>query len=536
MLQKCTTWVPGVFLAAGGAGIVGVALGGCGDPPVEATGPAPGEIRFVRDGVVRPGPLPAGAPEGSRALGGGWLEPRAWAPGEVVDGQPAPLMAECMPLFSVGLEDVSRLAAAGAPTPDTALAFSPDGSRLAIGGFGGSLRVVDGWTGAEVARGRIAEGFARRLAWSADGGTLYVGEQSPEARVSARDPATLEVRWERPLSGDLERSALPSGEDVYGAYALPGVYALEVLEDGSLIVTGAHGWTLPDGSRRNRSKLWRLRADGEILDAWPEAGAADAVLLHPVIHDRWLLASVSRSASGPDPAGLPIGGVALFELDSLNMRWGRRFEPLAPHFRSVFIWQALGLSEDHAVVGLGDGRAFWLDAAGEIAREIAPGAPQVAAGVPIAAGVGFAALGRDAAGPVAWLLTTETTIPFGSADPSARPPAAHPAQNTVHAWGADGTIRWARQMEHALVGIRPTPDQRELVLAAGSRATDARTDLFGAVVLDAAQGSVRAVCPTAGPAFFDPAVGPDGRRLAVASAPFLHEGAVRGEYTVQVFR
>ena len=518
--------------------ILGLLSGaGCdGEPEVVAPEVA-AEPRFVRDGIVRPGPLPAGAPAGAAAIGAGWLEPRAWAPGELVDGLPAPLMAECMPLFSVQLEDVSKLAAAGAPTPDTALAFSPDGSRLAIGGFGGSLRVVDGWTGAEVARGKIAEGFARRLAWSADGRTLYVGEQSPEARVSARDPDTLAVRWERSLAGDLELSALPPGEDVYGPYSLPGIYALEAVEeDGSLIVTGAHGWTLPDGSRRNRSKLWRLRADGEILDAWPEAGAADAVLLHPVIFDRWLLASVSRSATGPEPAGLPIGGVALFELDSLNMRWGRRFEPLAPHFRSVFIWQGLGLSEQHALVGLGDGRAFLLDPAGEIVQQIAPGAPQVTAGVPIAAGVGFAALGRDGAGPVAWLLTTETTIPFGSADPSARPPAAHPAQNTVHAWGADGKIRWAKQMEHALVGIRPTPDQRELVLAAGSRMTDARTDLFGAVVLDAGQGSVRAVCPTEGPAFFDPAIGPDGRRIAVASAPFLYEGAVRGGYTVQVFR
>jgi hypothetical protein len=91
-------------------------------------------------------------------------------------------------------------------------------------------------------------------------------------------------------------------------------------------------------------------------------------------------------------------------------------------------------------------------------------------------------------------------------------------------------------MEQALVGVQPSPDDRELLLAAGSRQTDARTDLFGAVVLDAATGSVRALCPTGGPAFFNPVYGPDGRRIAVASAPFLQEGAVRGRYAVDVFR
>ncbi len=544
-------------MRSGETWVLSVLLAGCAGESAPEAAPAAApqaapEVRFVRDGLLHGG-TPAALPPGAQILApgalfpaGGWLEPRLWTPGEQVGGAVAPLMAECLPLFSVELEDMSRLAAAGAPTPDTAVAFSPDGSRLAIGGFGGSLRVVDGWSGAEIARASIPEGYARQLAWSADGATLYVGEQSPEARLSARDPATLAARWELSLAADLERSPLPPAEDVYGPYSLPGLYTVEVLEDGTLLVTGAHGWTLADGSRRNRSKLWRVGADGRIMDAWPESGAADAVLLHPVVHDRWLLTGISRSATGPDPIGLPIGGVALFELDSMNMRWGHRFEPLKPHFSSVFIWQALGLSDAHALVGLGDGRAFLLNLDGEEVRQIAPGAPQIAAGVPIAAGIGFAALGHapgapgagapGAGGDIAWLLTTETTIPFGSSDPMARPPAAHPAQNTVHAWGADGAVRWTRQMEHALVGVQPSPDDRELLLAAGSRQTDARTDLFGAVVLDAATGSVRALCPTGGPAFFNPVYGPDGRRIAVASAPFLQEGAVRGRYAVDVFR
>lgn len=495
-----------------------LALLACAGPDGAPTGGSPvaEEVRFVRDGVLR----------------GKAFEARAWTPGEKVGDATAPLLPECVPLFHVELEDMDRAAAVGAPAPAAALAFSPDGGRLAIGSDAGSLRVVDAWTGAAVAERRLAEGAVKQVAWSADGATLYVGEQSPDANLMALDPATLAPRWTVRLADELETSALPPADDIYGLYSLPAVFAIRVLADGSLVVAGAHGWTGADGARKNRARLYRFGADGARRGAWPAEGPADAILLHPAVSGTRALVGVSRSADGPAPAGLPIGGVALIDLETMATAWTRTFPVLAPHYREVFLWEAAGLDDRLAFAGLGDGRAFLMDpATGEVRAAATPGVPVFSGGVPIGASVGF---GTVVDGEAVF-LTTDTSIPWGSADPMARPPAAHPAQNTVHAVAADGTPRWSWQAEHQVQGVAPSPDGRELLVAGAGRTTDTRTDLFGALVLDRATGAVRTTCATEGPAHFRPVWAADGR-LAVSEGAFAAEGGVRGAYRVTVFR
>jgi hypothetical protein len=487
-------------------GILAIALVSCSAPA------PPAETHFVRGGT-----LTAGA-----------FAPRAWTPG--VDG--APLVAECVPVFHVELEDRDRLAAMGAPAPATALAFSPDGASLAIGSDGGSLRVVDGWTGEERAVRRVAEGAVKQVAWSADGATLYAGEQSPDALLHALDPATLATRWSVRLADELETSVLPPADDVYGLYSLPAVFAIRVLDDGSLVVAGAHGWTPTGGERRNRARLYHFSSTGERIGAWPKSGPADAIFLHPATHGRHILLGVSRSAEGEPPADLPIGGLVLVDLDRMDTVWTRTWAPLTPYFTSVFLWEGLGLGDGLAFAGLGDGRAYLYDAAGTELVALTPGVPVLSQGVPISAGVGFGTVVGDAA----YFLTTVTNIPWGSADPMTRPPSAHPAQHTVHAVRQDGSVLWSRPFEHAVQGIVASPAGDALLVGAAERQTDTRADLYGALVLDRATGEVVTTCATEGPAYFRPVWAPDGGRIAVSESAFLAGQEVRGAYRVTVFR
>lgn len=480
-----------------------IALLACSDPPEPP--------RFVRGGIVRSGSF----------------EARAWTPGETVEGVVAPANPECAPLYTVELEDMSRLAAMSAPAPGAALAFAPDG-RLAVGSDAGSLRVLSP-TGEELVRTSIAEGAVKRVAWSPSGDTLYVGEQSPDAELRALDPGSLETRWSIRLADELETSALPPADDVYGLYSLPGVFSIHVLEGGDLLVAAAHGWT--DGTRKNRARIYRFAPDGSPRGAWPASGPADAVLLHPAVSKDRVLVGVSRSADGPAPIDLPIGGVIALNLATLSPAWQSTFAPLEPYFKGVFLWEASGISQTMGLAGLGDGRAVLFGPDGVVTHTLTPGVPVLSQGVPIATGVGFGTVVDD----TAYFLTTSTNIPWGSADPMARPPAAHPAQNTVHAVGADGVTRWSWQTEHAVQGVVPSPDGAELLLAAAERASDTRTDLYGALILNRATGKLVTTCPTEGPAYFRPAWGADGR-IAVSEAPYLLDGAVRGAYRVTVFR
>ena len=427
-------------------------------------------------------------------------------------------------MWSVELEDMDRMAAMGAPPPGAALAFSPDG-RLAIGSDAGSLRVLDA-TGKTLAQRTIAEGAVKQLAWSQD--TLYAGTQSPDAELLALSADTLDTRWHVSLSGDLVTSALPPGDDVYGLYSLPAVFSLQVLPGGDLLVAGVHGWTA-DGVRKNRARLYRFAPDGTQRRAWPANGPLDGILLRPVVADG-VLAFVARNADGPAPTDVPVSSLARLDLD-LGLTWTRPFSPLEPWFKEAYVWEAVGLSKDLAMVGFGDGRVFLLGPDGTERAALTPGVPILSQGVPIAASVGFGTVIGDAA----YYTTNATNIPWGSADPATRPPSAHPAEHTLHAVGPDGVERWVWHGEQAIEGVVPSPDGNTLLLAAAARDSDTRTDLFGALLIDRATGALVTTCPTEGPAWFRPAWAADGR-IAVAESAFTVDGQVKGAYRVTVFR
>jgi outer membrane protein assembly factor BamB len=468
---------------------------------------------------------------------GGTIEARAYQPGETVDGVVAPHAPECRSQLVIPLEDRRADAEQGAPPAGAALAFSPDSATLVIGSVEGAIKVVRVPSGAVVAEKQLAEGSVKQVAYSHDGSTIYVGEQSPDAYVYALDAATLTERWKLRLADDIASSALPADDTMYGRFSLPGAYAVQVLRDGRVLVAGAHGWITGEG-RQNRARLYVLSAAGEQLAAYPSAGAADGIFLFPSVYEPEegpgdVLLGVARSADGPAPDGLPVGGLLDLSSSDLSMRWSTLFPPLTPWFKDVYFWEAVVRGPGFAFAGLGDGRAFMLDETGKSAATLQPGIPVLTGGVPIGVGVGFATANRQGV----WYLTTSTNIPWGSADPAARPPSAHPAENTVHAVKPDGTPRWDRQLHEAVAGVVLSPDGSELLVGAGPRESDTRTDLFGAVVLDAATGKTITTCSTVAPTDFRPVYAPDGGWIAVTEAPFkTGDGSVSGAYQVTVFR
>lgn len=492
---------------------------GCSQaPPDEAP-------TFVRDGIV----LMEG--DGRRLPDGRVLVEEHWSAGESLHGAVAPRVAECVPLFHVPLGDVRRHVLMGGEAPDTALAFSPDGSRLAVGDFTGRLLVVDAWTGRVLARKRLAETLIKRVAWSPDGRTLYAAEQSPDAFVHALDPDSLEIRAQVRLADEVGTSSPPDGDDLWGVYALPAAYALEILPGGDLIVAATHGWD-QDGRRLNRARLLRLDSDLQQLAAWPPEGPADAVFRSLHVEGGRIAVPLGRSADGPPP-DLPIGGVQILDEDLRPVRTVE-IAPLEPYYSDAFVWEALAFDPSgQLAVGLGDGRVVIED--GPV---LEVGTPVLAGEVPIAAAVG----------QIAWpgtllAVTARTDIPWGAASPELRPPGAHPGENALTAWSVEGTsarVAWTFQGAHVLQGLTLVPERGEVVVGAGARDTDRRRDLFGALVLDLeGEGSgarrLKAWCATEGPVFFRHAATEDGR-IAVAEFPWADGEQLAGAYRVTVFR
>ena len=502
------------------------------------TPPTPeGELIFVRGGVVGPPGLDAGrALPGDRAL----VE-RGWSPGEAVSlgglSGVAPRRAECVTLFQRELGDVSRLMAMGAEAPNTALTFSADGERLAVGTYLGEVLVLDGWTGQVVARRRLAETMVKYLVFSPDGDTLYAAEQSPDAYVHAFAADTLESRWSVRLADFVETSPAPAAEDIFGVYTLPAAYGVSLLEGGDLLVSAMHSWVV-DGARRNRSQLLRIDPGGAIVARWP-AEAADATFKHPVVDGELVAVIVDRTAAGDPPVGLPIGGVQLLDLETLTPTGSVTTAALTPWFGAASIWGALDISQgdDALFMGFIDGRARLTDLSGEDRFFLESGAPILSGEVPIYAGVGWGLL----AGGRALYVNTSTYIPYGAAAPELRPPTSHPNENTLWSVGLDGEVDWTWSGEHRPQGLTVSPDGGTLLMGAGNRGTDDRRDLFGALLFDLdGEGSgadrLEAFCPTEGPVFFRHALSADGR-VALSEHPYPDgEGGFKGAYRVTVLR
>ncbi len=512
------------------APIVAIGLLACAPTPA----PPPAEVHFVRGGLLQRGG------EGS-PIGEYRFQTIDWNPGESHAGQVAPRLAECVRIASVELGDASRVAAAGGPAPDTDLAFSPDGTRLAIGSFRGEVLLVDVATGAVHARRTLAESMVRRVAWSPDGRTLYAGEQSPDATLHALDPDTLADLWTLRLADRVGTSVLPSGDDLYGIYSLPAAYSIEVLSTGELLVSAAHGWTAEDGNRHNLSQLLRIAPDGKVVAAWP-AEPADATLLHPAVDEGGsrVAMPVNRTAAGDPPADLPVGGLEVLDLATLTPLAAIQVPPLAPWYTSTYLWQAVDVSaaSDTVLLGLGDGRVVLADTSGKQRITLAGGSPILAGDVPIAASVGHAFLHHD----TAVYLTSGTNIPWGAAAPDLRPPALHPASNTVTVVGLDGSPRWSFRGEWDVQGMTLAPDERTLVVGAGERQSDSRRDLFGAMVFDLGgeprpgESRLLATCATESPVFFLQAVSSAGV-IALSEVPWkTSDGGVAGRYAVSLFR
>lgn len=428
---------------------------------------------------------------------------------------PAP-DAGCRPLFTHDLD-----APVVGDGSDARVAWSPDGGRLAVVA-GDRVAVLGGRDGAVVAERAFPESLLRALAWSSDGRTVWVGEQSGDAFVRALDAADLSERARYRLADDVSPSPPPDPSDPWGWYQLPAAYHLFALPAGVLAVA-AHGWDTP-GGRRNASRVLRLD-DGpgglSVGAAWPAEGSADAVFGAAAADDAGVAVAVRRSADGPDPAGLPIDGVARLSLPDLAPRGARTLPPL-PGYAGVFVWDALAVGPAGLVFGTGDGRLA-TDAA-----VVAYATPVGAAPVPVAASVGT----LRADGGEVFTVTSRSWSP-GSADGSRVPASLHPEERALAAWTwtAGGLApRWSWRGPYEWSGLALGPG--EVVATAGPRA-DGRSDLFGLVRFPRGGTAPRAVCPTTAGAT-SPAVAADGR-AAVIEVPAVVDGRRTGPHRVSAW-
>jgi hypothetical protein len=422
--------------------------------------------------------------------------------------------------------------------PDTALAFSPDGHRLAIGSAFGELQViaVSGAKGAGEYSRRIPEGAAKALAFSADGEVLVVGEQSPDGFVYGLNPRGSKELWRLRLADELETSR-PSANDYGTLYQFPGAARMVALPDGDVLVLGRHSWRPDAQSRQARSRLYRINArTGEVRWRFPAAAPERRNIT-------WFDASRDGSrivcALSIPGAGQLGAGEAPLEVMALDGKTGAltgRLElpPLKPHFTSALSWQSLSLRPDGAggILGADDGRVWALsfNEAGQPAARwlVDLGTPIQAGGLMVHCGVGWALASTKGY----FVELDRNWEQHGAATRTGQPANLHPEACSIHAFdaGAETPQRlWRYQVACRPQGLWLSSDERWLGFAyeqpEGMDAKGRPTPPdYGVLMLDlnrpgSGAEKLRYRYSSEGPIGFSGCFSSDGRYLAVTEGP-----------------
>ncbi|NOZ23949.1 MAG: WD40 repeat domain-containing protein [Planctomycetes bacterium] len=452
-------------------------------------------------------------------------------------------------IASVALENIVSVSAASmGGAADTEVRFSPDGKTLAIGSYLGYLRLVDVLSGAILYEKKISEGLVKQLAFSRDGKTLFIGEQSPDAFVYAMDVETKKTKWRFRLADDLETCARKE-DDRFGIYKLPGVYRMCIAEDGDVIVAGVHSWSKEIAGKTvslNRSRLYRLDpTTGKPKWRFPKPQVLPASIVWFDADDSGKHVVLAIEKSSTERVESPWTPDSIYFVDGDAGKAIGRFtpEPLLPHFKRVLLWRSAGLSRDgrHASLGCLDGRAFFFDFP-ETSGDVKPiwakdlGTPIVVSGVPLSAPVSYSYVWGD----TVYFVVTGTVIPQGSRSASQKVPSPHPNTNSIFAFDLAGDLKWKWHTEGAAQAMSATPGGRYVLITTADNWLTQATDTFGFALFDThrAGGGLEKLIyefRTAGPVFPESDISSDGRFIAVAETPKeLPDKTIAGAYRVHI--
>lgn len=423
--------------------------------------------------------------------------------------------------------------------PDTALALA--GDWLVAGTYDGMLHLTGLQHHANAAKPLVTGGMVKALAFAgsalADPDALYVGEQSPLARLHRLSLPGGTSQWTLDLATRFGEIPPADPKNPYGIYALPGIFQLLAEPDGGCLALLVYSKLEADGSKSNRSQLLRFDAAGTELWTWPPLDFAQVNLLRMAAAEDTILLAASRSLEAPFAPDWPDRLVIALDRTS-GVERGRTVLPAHPDFPDVpFIWQAVGLTDDGQTgcVGLSDGRAFLLQMPKEVGQPEISIRATLDLGTPLAAGsltITAPVVYGTCAGNICYLQTAGSNIPPGTSDAEAAPPAPHPGANTLTAVDAStGTVLWTYRHPAGLSGLVCSADGRWLAMGAGNPLYAAGSDTYGLLLFETARngtGEDRLVWqhPLSGAPFFNLAMSPDGFAVAVTETPVRNPDGV----------
>ncbi|GAB4316483.1 MAG: hypothetical protein Kow0059_08980 [Candidatus Sumerlaeia bacterium] len=457
------------------------------------------------------------------------------------------------------LEDDVFEAARSGEGPDTAVAFSPDESIIAVATYGGGLVLFDTQHGRQIWKHHIAEGLIRCLAFSPDGAILYAGELSPDGSLYAIDTATRSILWSYRTADDLGTAPLPAQRNRFSIYGLPGVYHVQSWGPDRVVFSAFHSTFARDGRPQQHAYLYCMSQSGRLIWKYPGSSPLPRNIMHFTISPGAQGAVVGLSSAGAAAASGSPAVLLGIGLESGRPVWQADVPPFSPWFSSVFFWRSTDVSPSGATTAAStnDGRLFVLNTAGGwkntpadqplTSQTLVLVQPMRAGDVYLSALAGYCRTWDD----LILVESQQTIAPAGAVIQSDSPPLPHPQANRVFgltknetgAW----TLRWTWKGDGVLNGLSAdAKGRRALIIQNGGAARAGRNDWTGSgsVVVEIRDDSGTPLAAprelmrrsVAGELYFNSTISPSGMLLALIETPHWVKSTdtIVGQYQVHL--
>ena len=440
---------------------------------------------------------------------------------------------------------LSLLANLKRPAVPSTVAFSPDGSQLAIATDTGHLAIVNPLTGVNIWTTRISEGYVKHATFSPDGTRFYIGEQSAEGliyayRLSDKKPALL---WSYRTANDIDTSHPDDPNDVYGWVQYPGPYRMAVTNDGELFAAANHSWT-KDGKSLKKAQFYRFDSTtGKIKWKWPSDQAIP-------MNIKWFDYSQDGRTIVLVCDGGVIGGSSRYKSGTLYVidgetgadRWNYTFDSLKPYYGAVTFWRSVGISPDGSWINVStdDGRVFIFNAThADNHWKANLTTPLQVSEVPITATTGTI----GATNEFALFVTGDTYIPYHLKKGAQQPPSAHPNGMTLFAYSWMGEKIWQWKLDNMPQALQIDATGKYAVVSQSKYNRTSVQQLHGVSVFNLQEkggglDKYLYTFRTEGQLPYDTVdISTDGRLIAVVEMPIvMPDETVRGKNRVHILQ
>lgn len=394
--------------------------------------------------------------------------------------------------------------------------LSPDGTRIIVGTESGEVLLLD-LQGRKQWSRKIGLGKISALEFSRNNRQIYVGENSQQGAFICIDAATGAERWRKASASEL-------GVDIRQK-TFPGIMSIAVDGVGNAYAVALRSVRFPNGKTEYSARLYKFDEQGK-MTLFPRDRNIDVWVSWCDVDEAGRTLVFGTADYTPVPGRRFPENIYAYDSQTGELRWRLGLETVAPYDRTNMRFGP-EISADGRYYGgvSADGRAFFMNAGGQLLWSRTLSAPQKIQGIYVnAMGHAVQHVGESIA------FSTGNT--YNRANWQLPTPVEHPQSNSVFLFDHSGNFLKRRKFGGMVEELQAAGNQ--LVVAVGRNVRSKDPSVHGLAVLSEPDLEIIDFMSMEGPCV---AAAVDRMHVVGMETPLqLDNGEVTGAYRIHVWK